>query len=104
MPVVTATLVELPVFDLSEGSQPVEAGAPLLGTAAAVAVSETELVDSSGLVSTVSSELLSSEPSGADAVSRFAFPPVVTGVGSVETESAPVTPRVTKKATHQSGG
>ena len=74
MPVVTATHVELPVLDQSEGSQPVEAGATLLGTTAAVTVSKTELVDSSGLVSTVSSELLSSEPSGAEVASHFAFP------------------------------
>ena len=92
MPVVTATLVELPVLDLSEGLQPVEVGIPLVGTAAAVAVEETELVDSSGLVSTVSSELLSSEPSGADAGVHFTFPSVVTGVETVVTATAPETP------------
>ena len=104
MPPVTVTQPELPLLEQSESSQPVEAGAPLMGEAAAVAVEEEELVESSGLVSTVSSELLSSEPSGAGALFHFAAPPGDTGAGTVETVSAPVTPRAqTRPATSVAG-
>ena len=89
----TATTVELPLIEESESQRPVEVGAPPLVEAAAVAVEETELDDAGGLVSTVSSELIASIPSGDGEGSHVAGSPAEAGAGSVVTEPAPVTPR-----------